>query len=321
MAVSDTIFTYGPANVTSLLATTLSKYSKKMADNIFSGIPLLAFLGMKNRITEDGGATLIRPIMYSKNNTAASYSADDVLNTTIQDPYTAAQWQWRQYAASVAITGRIERQNSGDSQVIDYVTAQIQHAELSLKDLLDRHLFLSAQTGPNVTPLPGIINNTGTVGDINGGTYSWWQSNVTSSAGSFSASGLSNLRNSWNSVNILNPQGPVDLILSDQNTYQYYEATLVPAVRITDVEMGDLGFQNLKYKTCVWTFDPNATAGVIWGINSKAMELVQHSRTQFVLSEWVKPADQDMKVAEVLWMGELTTNNRRKLFEISGVTA
>lgn len=321
MAVSDQVFTYGPSNVGSLLATTLSKYAKKMADNIFSGIPLFAFLGMKNRITEDGGATLIRPVMYSKNNTAAFYSADDVLNTTIQDPYTAAQWQWRQCAASVAITGRIERQNSGDSQVIDYVTAQISHAELSLKDLMDRYLFLTSQTGPNITPLPAIVANTGTVGDINGSTNSWWQSNITSSAGSFSASGLSNLRNSWNSVNILNPQGPVDLILSDQNSYQYYEATLVPAVRITDVEMGDLGFQNLKYKTCTWTFDPNATSGNIWGINSKALELVQHARTMFVLSEWVKPADQDMKVAEVLWMGELTTNNRRKLFNISGVTA
>jgi len=320
MAVTDQIFTYGPANVGSLLATTLSKYSKKMADNIFQAVPLLAFLGLKNRITEDGGATLIRPLMYSKNNTAAFYSADDVLNTTIQDPYTAAQWQWRQAAASVAITGRIERQNSGDSQVIDYVTAQIQHAELSLKDLMDRFMWLSAQTGPNITPLPAIIANTGTVGDINGATYSWWQSNITAS-GSFSARGLSDLRNAWNAVNILNPQGPVDLILSDQNSYQYYEATLVPAVRITDVEMGDLGFQNLKYKTCTWTFDPNATSGNIWGINSSAMELVQHNRTQFVLSEWVKPADQDLKVAEVLWMGELTTNNRRKHFNLSSVTA
>lgn len=320
MAVNDTIFTYGPANVTSLLATTLSKYSKKMSDNIFSAIPLLAWLGMKNRVTEDGGATLVRPIMYSKNSTAGFYSADDVLNTTIQDPYTAAQFQWRQCAASVVVTGRIERQNSGDSQVIDYVTAQIQHAELSIKDLMDRYLFQSSQLGSNITPLPAIVSNTGTVGDINGATYSWWQSNVTTS-GSFSARGLSDLRNAWNSVNILNPQGPVDLLLSDQNSYQYYEATLVPTVRITDTEMGDLGFQNLKYKTATWTFDPNATSGSIYGLNSKALELVQHARTQFVLSEWVKPADQDLKVAQVLWMGELTTNNRRKHFVLNSVTA
>lgn len=318
--MADQVFTYGPSNVTSLLATTLSKYAKNMADNVFSAIPLLAWLGLKNRITEDGGATLVRPVMYSKNNTAQFYAADDILQTTIQDPYTAAQYQWRQAAASVAITGRIERQNSGDSQVINYVNAQIQHAELSIKDLIDRYLFLTTQTGNNITPLPAIINNTGTVGDINGGTLSWWQSNLTTS-GSFGARGLSDLRNSWNTVNVYNPQGPVDLILSDQASYQYYEATLVPAVRISDTAMGDLGFQNLKYKTATWTFDPNATSGNIWGVNSQAMELVQHARTQFVLSEWVKPADQDLKVAQVLWMGELTTNNRRKHFNLSSVTA
>lgn len=321
MAVSDTIFTYGPSNVTSLLATTLSNYARKMADNIFTAIPLLAWLGIKNRITEDGGATLVRPIMYSKNTTAAFYSADDVLDTTIQDPYTAGQFQWRQCAASVSITGRIERQNTGDSQVIDYVMAQIQHAELSIKDLMDQKLFASSQVGPNLTPLPAIVSNTGTVGDINGGTNSWWQSVLTTS-GSFAARGLSDLRNAWNTVNVKNPQGPVDLILSDQNSYQFYEATLVPAVRFNDSLMsGDLGFESLKYKTATWTFDLNATSGTIYGLNSSALELVQHSEAQFKLSEWVKPADQDLKTAQVLWMGELTTNNRRKHFALSSVTA
>jgi hypothetical protein len=320
MAVSDTVFTFGPNNVTSLLATTLSKYKKTMADNIFSAIPLLAFLGLKNKITEDGGATLIRPVMYSKNSTAGFYAGDDVLDTTIQDPYTAAQYQWKQAAASVTITGRIERQNSGESQVIDYVTAQIQHAEASLKDLIDQKLFATSQVGNNITPLASIVSNTGTVGDINGGTQTWWQANSTTS-GSFSARGLSDLRNAWNTVNLKNPQGTIGLILSDQNTYQYYEASLVPAVRFQDTSMGDLGFENMKYKTATWTFDLNAPSGTIYGLNDKALELVQHSNAQFVLSEWVKPADQDIKVAQVLWMGELTSNNRRKNFVLSGVTA
>src|SRR5258708_5664601 len=107
--MADTVFSYGPSNVTSLLATTLPAHSRQMADNIFTAVPLLAFLALKNRITEDGGSTLVRPVMYSKNSTAKSYAADDVLDTTIQDPFTAAQWQWRQYAASVSVTGRLER--------------------------------------------------------------------------------------------------------------------------------------------------------------------------------------------------------------------
>lgn len=318
--MADTIFTYGPTNVTSLLATTLSKYSKTMADNIFNQIPLLAFLGMKNKVTEDGGATLVRPIVYAKNSTATAYASDDILDTTIQDPFTAAQYQWRQYAASVAVTGRIERQNSGDSQVIDYVNAQIQTAELSIKDKLNNDLWLSAQAGPKVTPLAAIVDSTGSVGDINGGTQSWWQSTEIAS-GSFAARGLSDMRSAWNQINVRNPVGPADMVISDRTSYEAYEAAMVPALRLTDTKMGDLGFENFKYKTATWTFDPVATSGVIYLLNSRCLELVQHARTQFVLSEWVKPANQDVKVAQILWMGELTTNNRRKHALLTGVTA
>lgn len=320
MAVADTIFTYGPSNVTSLLATTFSKYSKQMADNIFTGVPLLAFLSMKNRVTEDGGATLVRPILYAKNSTATSYSSDDVLDTTIQDVFTAAQYQWRQYAASISIPGRIERQNSGESQVIDYVTAQIQTAELSLKDKMDVDLYRASQSGSAITPLPAIVAATGTVGDINGSTQSWWQAKSTAS-GSFAARGLSDLRSVWNTLNLRNPVGPADFIISDQASMEAYEATIVPTLRMTDTGMGDLGFENFKYKNATWVFDPNATSGVIYLLNSKVLELVQHARTQFGLSEWTKPANQDVKVAQILWMGELTTNNRRKMGVLTGVTA
>lgn len=320
MAVADTIFTYGPANVTSLLATTFSKYSKNMADNIFQSVPLLAFLSVKNQVTESGGATLVRPIVYAKNSTASAYASDDILDTSIQDVFTAAQFQWRQYAASIAIPGRIERQNSGDSQVIDYVTAQIQTAELSLKDKMNNDLWAASQAGSKITPLAAIVSNTGTVGDINGGTQTWWQS-TTVASGSFAARGLSDLRSAWNQINVRNPVGPADLVLSDRTSFEAYEATIVPQLRLGDTKMGDLGFENFKYKSATWTFDPVASSGTIWLLNSKCLQLVQHARTQFTLSEWVKPANQDLKVAQILWMGELTTDNRRKMAYLTGVTA
>lgn len=320
MAVADTVFTYGPANVTSLIATTLSTYGKTLADNIHKAIPALAWLSIKKRVTEDGGATVIRSVVYGSNSTAGFYSSDDILDTTIQDNFTAAQWQWRQAAASITVTGRIELQNAGRAQVIDYAKAQIDNALASLKEAIDIKLFASTQTGANITPLNAIISNTGTVGDINGTTNTWWQATQTAS-GSFAARGLSDLRTAWDNVSVKMPAGGPDLLLSDQTSYEAYEATLTPTVRYTDVSMGDLGFSNLKYKEAVWTWDPNGTAGNIYLLNSKAVELVQHSNRLFTMSEWVKPANQDLKVAQIFWAGELTTNNRRKLGLLTGVTA
>ena len=320
MSVPDTIFTYGPSNVTSLIATTLSTYGKTLADNIHKAIPLFAWLSIKKRVTEGGGATIVRSIVYGSNTTAAFYASDDILDTTIQDNFTAAQWQWRQAAASIAVTGRIELQNAGKAQVIDYAKAQIDNALASLKETIDIKSFASSQTGANITPLTDIVKASGTVGDINGTTNSWWQSTATAS-GSFAARGLSDLRTAWDTVSVKMPAGGPGLILSDSTAYEAYEATLTPTVRYSDVSMGDLGFSNLKYKEAVWTWDPNCNSGYVYLLNSKALELVQHQNRLFTMSEWVKPANQDLKVAQVFWAGELTTNNRRKLAVLTGVTA
>ena len=320
MAVADTLFTYGLPNVTSLIATTLSNYGKTLSDNVHKMIPLFAWLSIKKRVTEDGGASVIRPVVYASNSTASFYASDDILDTTIQDSFTAAQWQWKQAAASISITGRIDMQNMGKSEVISYTKAQIDNALASLKETIDKKLFAATQVGSNITPINAIIASSGTVGDINGTTQSWWQSTITSS-GSFAARGLSDLRSTWDTIAVALPSGGTDLILSDQTSYEAYEATMVPAVRFSDTRMGDLGFQNLKYKEAVWTWDPNANSGVINLLNSKALELVQHQSRVFAMSEWVKPADQDLKTAQVFWMGELTTNNRRKLAQLTGVTA
>lgn len=318
--MQDTTFTYGLPNVTSLIATTLSTYGKELSDNVHRAIPLFAWLANKKKVTEEGGASIVRSVVYGSNSTAAFYSSDDVLDTTIQDNFTAAQFQWRQAAASITVTGRIELQNSGKAAIIDYARAQVDNALASLKEVIDQKCFAASQLGSNLTPLPAIVTNSGTIGDINGTTNSWWQSTVQSS-GSFAARGLSDLRSVWDTVSVKMPAGGPDLLLSDQTSYEAYEATLVPTVRYSDTYMGDLGFSNLKYKDAVWTWDPNATSGVIYLLNSKALELVQHSNRLFTMSDWVKPADQDLKVAQVFWAGELTTKNRRKLGSLTGVTA
>lgn len=318
--MADTLFTYGPANVTSLLATTFSNMSTELADNIYKAIPALAWLAMKKRVTADGGASILRSVIYAKNSTFGFYASDDVIDTTIQDELTTAQWQWRQAATSVSVTGRIEMQNMGKSQVIDIVKAKTQSAILAIKDGINQKLWATSQLGNNITPLVSIVANSGTVGDINGGTNTWWQS-IIQASGSFAARGLSDMRSVWNQINVNNPQGPADLVLSDRTSYEAYESVLVPAVRISDTSMGDLGFSNLKYKEATWTFDVNAISGDIFLLNSGSMELVQHKNRMFTMSEWVKPATQDLKTAQVFWAGELTTNNRRKHGLLTSVTA
>jgi hypothetical protein len=307
-------------SVGSLVATTLANYRKEMADNIFTAIPVLAYMLSKGRMTEDGGATIVVPVMYAKSSTAKAYQGEDILDTTIQDPFLPAQYQWRFYASPISVMGTVaEVKNQGQSAVINYVKALIQHGEFSIKDRINQDLYATGVTG-SINSLVALIDNTSTIGEINSTTQSWWQSVVTSS-GSFAARGLSDLRSTYVSISQRNPQGVPDLIASDGTAYQAYEGTLVPQVRFSDAKMGDLGFENLKYHSAVWVNDANATSGVIYVIHSPSVQLVTHSARNFKIGEFIESIQQDVKVAKLLWAGELVTNNRRKLGKLTSVTA
>ena len=68
--MADTLFTHGPANVTTLLTTTLENRRKDLQDAIFNDLATIKFLRDKGQVVLDGGASITMPLMYAKNTTA-----------------------------------------------------------------------------------------------------------------------------------------------------------------------------------------------------------------------------------------------------------
>ena len=132
--MADTLFTWGPANVATLLTTTMENRDiKEVQDAVFSKQVLLDYLQKKNKVSRNGGASIIVPIRQSANSTSGFYDGYGTITTTPQDNETAAQFTWKQAAASVSISGRESRiQNNGKYAVIDLVKQKIKYAEAAL---------------------------------------------------------------------------------------------------------------------------------------------------------------------------------------------
>lgn len=322
MAVPGALFTYGPSNVDALLSTTLSSVRRKFADAIFTKIPLFMWLKSKAKLTEDGGASLVVPLMYGKNSTAKSYSGYGVIDVTPQEGLSASQYRWCQYATSITISGLEERiQNVGDSKIIKILEAKLRQAEMSLRDKLDIDMWASATTGTNILALPTIVDTTTAIADVSKSANSWWQAQVTAS-GSFAARGLADMRTLYN--NITNQSlsgGAPDFICADQTAYQFYEGVLQPQQRFSDDKMAGAGFENLRYKGATMTYDPNTPAGTMFMLSSDALKLVTSKGTNFITTPFIKPENQDAKVAHILWAGQLASDNIRRLGKLSGITA
>ena len=116
----------GNSNFDEILSTTLKNYIPKLTDNIFSARPLFYALTNGQTIRRiNGGAKIVVPVIYGTNSTAGSYSGTDTISVTAQTGISAAEYDWKQYAATVTINGIEEAKNNGEAQIIDLLEGKI----------------------------------------------------------------------------------------------------------------------------------------------------------------------------------------------------
>lgn len=313
-----------------VLTTTMDNYRKTLYDNIFDNYPLLswtngklgqAMRGGSIKRVLDGGNSIYEHLLYGTNSTAKSYSGAESLDTTTQDGMTMANFVWKQYAATISITGIQKRNNSGEAAMINLLESKIKQAEMSLKDLMSQGAWGDGTgNGAKVlTGLQAIVSATTSLGGINPTTYTWWKSNVTSTAGSFAAGGLGKMRTTFNTLSMGNDKP--DIIFCDQNVYEYYEAALQPIQRITNTKAADGGFENLTFKGIPIIFDRDCPSGYMYFLNSKYLNLVVHRDADMATTPFITTVDQDITSSKILFQGNMTTNNRRMLGVITGFTA
>lgn len=320
----------------SILSTTLANYQKTLADNIFRANPLFFYLigqypmvageqvdsrGKLNIL--DGGESIVVPLLYEKNTTAKSYSKYGTIDVTPQEGITAARFVWKQTAATIAISGLEERQNAGsETRIINLMDAKTKQAEMSIKEELNRQAFGSGtDSTSDLTGLQTIVSTTATTGGIATGasTNTWWQGKVNTSGGSFATGGIDAMRTKFNDVT--RGSDHCDFIITDQTTFERYERVLQPQERFNDTKLADAGFQNLKFKDAPVCFDLYCTAGSMYFLNSNYLNLNIHRDANFSTTDFVKPDNQDAKVAQILFMGELTVSNRTRQGLIQAFTA
>jgi hypothetical protein len=268
----------------------------------------------------NGGTKIVEPLIYGQNTTVASYSGYDTISLTAQTGITAAEYEWKQYAASIAISGIEEAKNNGEQEIINLLEAKIMQAEESMREGFNTMFYGdgTGNSGKNWNGLGNLIEASGTVGNINRATAGneYWQSYENNTAGALT---IAQMATAYNTVSVGNDHP--DLVLTTQTLFEKYEALLQPQLRYTDAKTADAGFQNLLFKAAPVVFDAACTAGVMYFINSKYLTLVGHSGKWFQQTEFVRPENLDARYALIMCYGNLTCRNAKKQGKLTAKTA
>ena len=311
----------GNTSFDELLSTTIANYRDQLTDNIFKARPLTNYLMDGGRIRMlDGGTKIVEPLIYGENSTVGSYSGYDTISLTAQTGISAAEYEWKQYAASIAISGIEEAKNNGEAAIINLLEAKVMQAEESMKEGFNAMFFGdgTGNSGKDWDGLGNLVEASGTVGGINRATggNEFWQSYEENTAGALTTADMTT---AYNTVSVGNDHP--DFLITTQTLFEKYESLLTPQLRYTDTKTADSGFQNLLFKAAPVTYDVDCTAGVMYFLNGKYLTLVGHSGKWFEQTDFVRPENLDARYALIMCYGNLTCRNAAKQGKLTARTA
>jgi len=304
-------------NVSDIIATTIENRSRRIADNVTKNNAILSRLSQRGNIrTVSGGRLIYEEISFAENGNAGWYSGYDLLPIAAQDVISAAQYDFKQAAVAVTISGLEQLQNSGKEAFIDLLEQRVNVAEATMANLLCDGLYSdgTGSSGKEITGLDAAVplaNTTGTYGGINRATWTFWRNKVVNAADATTL--LADMNNLW--AQCQRGSDRPDLIMCDSTVWLEYLADLQPQQRFnstTGEGTAGFGFPSIKFMDADMVLDGGiggfCPAGTAFFLNTKYIHYRPHrDRNMVALSPSKRYAiNQDAEVQLLGWAGNLT---------------
>jgi hypothetical protein len=314
------------ANLSDIITTTIQSRSGALADNVSLNNALLMKMRERGNVKPfSGGNVILEEIMYNDVSTlnAGSYSGYDTIDITPNSPISAAQYDIKQYAAAVSISGLEMLQNSGKEQIIDLLEGRIQVAEAQLMNQISAGIYSdgSGNGGKDIVGLASAVSTSpgsGTYGGINRATWAFWRNvafDATTDGGA--AVTAANIQSYMNRVAVQLVRGTdrPDIIVADNTYYRAYLESLQAIQRISSESSGGAGFTSLKYFGAGFNCDVYLDGGIggsspanrMYFLNTKYLKFRPHRDRNFTpIGGDRQSVNQDAIVRLMGWAGALT---------------
>lgn len=303
------------------LNTSLADYARELTDNAYND-PVIwrMYNEAQNKRMVDGGLSITTTLIKEKQTEGGFYLGADVLNNSQGNTLTTVEYLWQNAYEPVQITRDEERINSGDvHKILDLVATKTELSRKAILERLDQALSTSVGAANNLIDLETLVD-TGTLGNIAGATETFWQATETAS-GAFATQGLTDMTTATYAVSSSAVLDNPTIYVTNKTVFQKFEQTRLPLERISNGDLtANAGFKNLTFKGTPLIYGNHISTGLMFGLNQNYNALVADTATDLIVTPFISPTNQTIKVAYYLWRGNQTTNNRRRNFKLTGIT-
>ncbi|CAO3358595.1 phage major capsid protein [Azospirillum palustre] len=310
-------------NWSEAMTFTLDNRSKVLADNTSKANALLSRLKAKGKQKlVSGGLTIVQEIEYATNSSIKRYSGYEAVSINPSDVFTAAQFDYKQLAVAVSMSGLEQLQNSGPDALMDLMESRIANAEKTMTNTLAADVYSdgTADGGKQIGGLQLLVSDagTGTVGGINSSTWAFWKSQFYSFSANSATASSTTIQSAMNQLylNLSRGSDVPDLIVADASHFRYYLESLQAIQRITSSSEASAGYQSLKFMNADVVMDGgyfgSAPAAHMYMLNTDYIYYRPHrDRNMVTLGDGNRfSVNQDALVRLLGWAGNMTVSNR-----------
>jgi hypothetical protein len=311
-------------SITDIIATTIQNRSGVIADNVTKNNALLSRLRQRGNIKKfSGGNVIMQELSFAENGNAGWYSGYETLPVAAQDVISAAQYDIKQCAVPVTISGLEQLQNAGKEQIIDLLEGRIAVAEATMANMIAAGIYSdgTGSGGKEITGLKAMVATnpaTGTVGGIDRATWNFWRNQTfdatTDGGGATTAANIQQYMNTLWAKMVRGTDRP-DLIPMDNAYWGMYMASLQAIQRFTSDMDANLGFVSVKFMDADVVLDGGMggfmAAKTMYMLNTKYIFFRPHSARDMVpLSPKARySVNQDAEVQILAWAGNMAMSN------------
>ena len=301
--------------ISDVVATTIQSRTGIVADNVTKNNAILTRLREQGNIKPfSGGNVIMQELSFQDNGNVGWYSGYQALPIGASDVISAAQFDIKQAACPVTMSGLEMLQNSAKEQIIDLMEARIKVAESSMANLVAAGLYSdgSAAGGKQITGLlvaVAKVPTSGIYGGIDRATWTFWQ-NKTAIVASATAANIQQRMNGLY-AQCVRGSDHTDLIMMDNGYWALFMQSLQTIQRFSESNMAKLGFPSVQYMGADVVLDGGiggyAPVNTAYFLNTKYLFLRPHRDRNFVPLDPSKrySVNQDAVVQLLAWAGNL----------------
>jgi hypothetical protein len=316
----------GSTQFTELTYVTRRAFIPKLVVQLYNSTPLMAALIANSQSASGGVSSVTVPVQGSQfvNAQWSDYSGSFAQPSVQQGAYNA-EFNLKLMIAPVPFLG-MEGAVQQDAAVIPLIEARMNDATNVMMDAMATSLYNNTSNTQQFTGLPAAVSDSGTYGNIDRSTYTWWKSKQYA-AGSVNPTRQNILQ--YISGTVKNGAevptfgvcgfGTWTLLAQDYVGQEQY--VLTPGSGFDGDSNGpQSGFRALMVAGVPIYPDPYCPEGTVYFLNSNYLSLYIHEQGSFVFTgfESTLPNWQIGYVGAVLMIAELVNTKPKSMTKVTG---